>query len=124
MTAGRWLVILAGLVGFSGVLLAALGAHAVPGMEQPANYRSWQSASLLHLVHAVVVLVLGIHIARCPSRLLVVAAGLMLLGIVLFSGSIYARVAFDLEKTFNLAPMGGFALMLGWILLPCGVLRR
>ena len=124
MRAGRWLIALAALLGFSGVLLAALGSHAVPGMDQAANYRSWQSANMLHLVHAVVLLVLGTHALQQPSRLLLVPAGLIFLGILLFSGSIYARVALELESTFNLAPIGGFSLMLGWLLLPLGMRHR
>ena len=124
MNTGRWLIALAGLLGFSGVLLAALGSHAVPGMDQAANYRSWQSASVLHLVHAVLLLVLGIQALRKPSRLLLAAAVLILLGVLLFSGSIYVRIVFDLERTFNLAPTGGFLLMLGWLLIPLGLLRH
>lgn len=117
-------MVVAGLLGFTGVLLAALGSHAVPGMDVEANYRSWQSANVLHGVHAVVLLVLGVQAFKQPSRLLLATAGLMILGVVLFSGSIYARVAFDLERTFNLAPTGGFLLMLAWLLIPFCLRRR
>jgi uncharacterized membrane protein YgdD (TMEM256/DUF423 family) len=124
VTAARGLIVLAALAGFSGVLLAAIGAHAVPAVDEVANYRSWQSASLLHLLHAAVLLTLGMRVQRHPSRVLLAAATLMLLGVVLFSGSIYTRILLDLERSFNLAPVGGFALMLGWLLIPFGLLRR
>lgn len=122
--AGRAVIVIAGLAGFSGVVLAALGAHAVPGMELEANYRGWQSASVIHLVHAVALMSLGVRMERRPSGLLTAAAALMALGLLLFSGSVYARVALDLERTYNLAPAGGLMLMLAWLIIPLGLLRR
>ena len=123
MMGGRFVVILAGLTGFTRVVLAAIGAHAVPGMDDPANYRAWQSASLLHLVHSLVLLMVGIRLQQAPSRGLVLAAGMLFLGIVLFSGSIYARVALGIESTFNLAPTGGLLLMVAWLVMVFGWLR-
>jgi uncharacterized membrane protein YgdD (TMEM256/DUF423 family) len=105
---------LGAVLGLSGVVLAALGSHAVPGMEDGDSYRSWQAASLLHLVHAPVLLLLGLQLQSRPSRLLLAAAVAIFTGAALFSGSIYARVVFDLAGTLNLAPTGGLILMGGW----------
>jgi uncharacterized membrane protein YgdD (TMEM256/DUF423 family) len=124
MSSGRTIAVTACVMGFAGVVLAAVGAHAVPGVENAADHRSWQSASTLHLVHALALLVLGLEIGRRPSRLLHLAAGLFFFGIILFSGSIYARIAFGLDRTFNLAPFGGFLLMLAWLSAAAGLLRR
>ena len=115
--------LLGAVLGLSGVLLAALGSHAVPGMADPANYRSWQAASLLHLVHAVALLVLSVQLGRRPARPMQVSAVLMAAGVVLFSGSIYARVALDLGRTFNVAPLGGLLLMAGWCVCLYALLR-
>lgn len=118
MRSARIISALAGLLGFTGVLLAALGAHAVPGMNEMPTYQSWQSANVLHLVHAAVLLVLAIQLQRRPSSLLMASASLMFVGVVFFSGSIYLRILLDLSSTANLAPLGGFMLMAAWFSLP------
>ena len=123
MNTGRLAVLLAGVTGFLGVVLAAVGAHALPGMDDFSTYRAWQSASTLNLVHSLLLLIVGIRLLRRPSPLLSVGAGLLFLGIVLFSGSIYVRIAFELERTFNLAPTGGLLLMTAWVVVAIGLLR-
>ena len=65
----------------------------------------------------------GIRLQQAPSRGLLLAAGMLFLGIVLFSGSIYARVALGIESTFNLAPTGGLLLMVAWPMMVFGWLR-
>ncbi len=119
----RATAVLACLLGFTGVLLAALGAHAVPGMNELSTYQSWQSANILHLVHAAVLLILAIQLQRQPSRLLLVTAAMMFVGIALFSGSIYLRILLDLSGSANIAPLGGFMLMAAWLLLPLSLLK-
>lgn len=123
MTHGRWVMLAAGVTGLAGVVLAALGAHAVPGMDEPSNYRAWQSASTLHLAHSLLLLVLGMRLQQTPSSWLLLGAGMLLMGVVLFSGSIYARVAMGLDGTFNLAPAGGLFLMAPWVVVTVGLLR-
>lgn len=117
MTPGwKGIAILGGLLGLSGVVLAALGSHAIPGMDEPENYRNWHTASLLHLVHAPALLALAAVAQRHSPPLLRLASSLIMLGVVLFSGSIYVMVAYGLESTLNLAPAGGLVLVAGWLL--------
>jgi uncharacterized membrane protein YgdD (TMEM256/DUF423 family) len=119
----RLIAVLAVLIGFSGVLTAALGSHAVPGMDDPANYRSWQAASLLHLSHAPVLLVLAMSLRSRPERWVFWAACLMTLGVLTFSGSIYARLILSLPDTANVAPAGGMVLLAAWLMLMLAMLR-
>ena len=73
MTRGsRGLALLGGLLGLSGVVMAALGSHVVAdtGVPGPDRYRSWQAANLLHLLHAVTLLSLA-ALARETGRQLV-----------------------------------------------------
>ena len=107
MPGWKGIAVLGGLLGLSGVLLAALGSHAVPGMENPENGINWRTANLLQLVHAAVLLGLAALARTGASPLLRLAASLIMLGVVLFSGSLYVMVAYGLESTYNLAPAGG-----------------
>jgi uncharacterized membrane protein YgdD (TMEM256/DUF423 family) len=123
MAPGKGIAVLGGLLGLSGVILAALGSHAIPGMDVPENARNWWSANLIQLLHAPVLLALAALARDDSAPLLRHAASLLFLGIVLFSGSIYIMVAYSLDSTFHLAPAGGFVLMAGWLLAVIGFFR-
>ena len=113
----RGIAVLGSLAGLSGVVMAALGSHAVPAMDDPAVYQSWQSAVLIHLVHAAALLALAALAARRPSRLAAWAALLFTAGIVLFSGSLYLALLTANISLNVTAPLGGMALIAGWGLL-------
>ena len=123
MPGWKGIAVLGGLLGLSGVLLAALGSHAVPGMDDPENFNNWRTASLIHLTHAPALLALAALARSYASPMLRYAGSLIMLGVVLFSGSIYVMVAYGLGSTFNLAPAGGLVLMAGWLLAVIGIFR-
>lgn len=110
-------LLLAGLAGLSAVILAAAGGHLVSGLEDPAAYRSWQSANLIHIFHAVVLLVLAAINRNQASKVLWYAIVVFALGITLFSGSIYLSHLSSIENATKLAPAGGLMLMFGWVLI-------
>lgn len=121
MTRGaRGLALLGGLLGLSGVVMAALGSHVVvadAGAPGPDRYRSWQSANLLHLLHGVALLSLAAFAREAATRLWLLAGLAMALGVVLFSGSIYLSIWSGGAGTGGIAPIGGTVLMLGWLLV-------
>ena len=95
----------------------------VSGLEDPAVYRSWQSANLIHIFHAVVLLALAALNRNQASRLLWYAIVVFALGITVFSGSIYLSHLSNIESATKLAPAGGLMLMLGWVLIIFHALR-
>lgn len=105
-------LILAGLMGAAGIVLAAAGAHAVPGA-------GLDSAAYMLLFHAAALLAAaGLVQQRMlwrPLALAVLAAWLV--GAVLFSGDVAMR-AFTGHRLFAMAaPSGGIILILGWLAL-------
>ncbi len=103
-------IMLAGLLGASGVALGALAAHAV---SDPVAMASLERASTYQILHAVALLALsGVSI-----RLMGLARIVMLLGIIGFSGAIYAKYLLGLPLLGKLAPTGGTALIVSWLLV-------
>jgi uncharacterized membrane protein YgdD (TMEM256/DUF423 family) len=104
------LLVLAGLMGASGIMLAAAGAHAAPGV-------GLDSAAYMLLFHATAIigaaaLIQNGMLWRAPA-LVVLAA--WVLGALLFSGDIALR-AFAGQRLFPMAaPSGGIILILGWL---------
>lgn len=106
------LVLLAGLMGASGVVLAAAGAHAEPDA-------GLQAAAYMLLFHAAAVLggAALIEKSALPRPLALAALAAWVVGAVLFSGDITLR-AFAGHRLFPLAaPSGGIILIAGWLML-------
>ena len=98
---------------FLAVALGAFGAHALKGTLQANGMADvWNKAVLYHFVHAIALLVL----ATLPvaSR---AASALLLAGIVIFSGSLYALALTNIRLLGAITPIGGLCFLAGWIWL-------
>ena len=97
----------AGVVGFLGVALGAFGAHGLKGTVPDEMLDVWKTGVLYHLVHAVFLLVVT---APWPRRL-------ALVGIGLFSGSLYAMTLSGVKVLGAITPLGGLCFLAAWALL-------
>ena len=104
---------IAAISGFFGVLFGAFGAHFLRGLlEQSGTVKIWQTAVLYHLVHVVVLLVLSGW--RPIPRL---AYYLILIGVMVFSGSLYALALTNFKWFGAITPLGGIGMLSGWLAL-------
>jgi uncharacterized membrane protein YgdD (TMEM256/DUF423 family) len=113
----RALVALACLAGLLGVALSAAAAH-IPGAD------SLKTAAQFLLFHAPAILALiGFGAAGVVrAGLARVAAGLLVLGLILFCGDLAIRTWLQRPLFPMAAPTGGFALMGGWLAgMLCGL---
>ncbi len=104
---------LAALSALIAVAAGAFGAHALKESVEPARLAAFETAARYQIFHALAVLVLELH-ARTHARL-VHASSLMLLGTVLFSGSLYALVLSGQRMFGMITPLGGFVWLLAWL---------
>lgn len=114
----RLIVCCASILGVTGVILGAFGAHALKEHLLAVNrLEAWETATLYHLLHAVALLGLGAvsHSGRLP--LLKAVCWCWVLGVVLFSGSIYGLALTGLKVLGPITPIGGLFLITGWALL-------
>ncbi len=108
---------MAGLAGASGVGLGAFGAHLLAARLTPADLASFETGARYQMLHAVALLGLAAWIERHPAPRLAWAARALGLGIVVFSGSLYALVLTGHRWLGAVTPIGGVALIIGWILV-------
>lgn len=106
--------LLAGLAGASAVLFGAFGAHALRDVLDPAHRELWHTAVEYHAWHALA-LVLAVGLGHGRAGRCAVSA--FALGIVLFSGSLYALALGAPRWTGIITPIGGVAFVTGWIAL-------
>lgn len=111
--------VLAGL----GVAAGAFGAHLLKDTLTPADLEIWRSAASYQMYHALALLVVGRLLTRHPSRLLRGSCWLFILGILLFSGSLYLLAISGRPEIGAVTPFGGVAFLGGWVCLAVGVAR-
>jgi len=101
------------------VALGAFGAHALKGRLSPEMLGVWQTAVQYHFWHALALLFTGYQTLNGWGT----AAGwLFIAGLVLFSGSLYALALGAPRGLGVVTPLGGVALLLGWIALAASFL--
>jgi uncharacterized membrane protein YgdD (TMEM256/DUF423 family) len=106
--------LLAGIAGASAVLCGAFGAHALRGVLDPVHRELWHTAVEYHAWHALaLVLAAGLGHGRAGRG----AVSAFALGIVLFSGSLYALALGAPRWIGIITPIGGVAFVVGWIAL-------
>ncbi|MCF6225884.1 MAG: DUF423 domain-containing protein [Xanthomonadales bacterium] len=116
-------VIIAALLGASAVLAGAFGAHGLKAILTPAQLVTWKMASFYQLVHAVLLMALAAS-ALIELKSFRLASKVLLLGIVLFSGSLYLLLLIGIKFLAILTPIGGVLLVAGWLLLAFAALRN
>jgi uncharacterized membrane protein YgdD (TMEM256/DUF423 family) len=105
------------------VIAGAYGAHAFKAQASAAQAATFQTAVQYHMFHALGLLLIGVIAAVRPgSTLLVWAGAMMLAGIVLFCGSLYGG-ALTGYRLSAVAPFGGTAFIVAWLLLAVAALR-
>ena len=114
MSGSRSWLVLAALVGASGLAIGAGGAHAWRSQIVPEYLPTFETGVRYQLIHAVALLALALQAGRLRIAL---PALLFTLGVLLFSGSLYA-LALGAPTHFGIVtPFGGVALLLGWLSL-------
>jgi uncharacterized membrane protein YgdD (TMEM256/DUF423 family) len=111
----HWLV-LAGFFGLTATMLGAYGAHglAATGIA-PSLLAAFNTAVQYQFFHALALLVLGLCGVR--GKVITFAGAVFVLGILGFSGSIYAMVLLGSKGLGLITPAGGLCFMLGWAAL-------
>jgi len=113
-----------GLAALVAVALGAFGAHALKGRLSPELLTVWHTAVEYHLFHALGLLAIGLVAAQlAESTPLKWSGWLMLAGIVLFSGSLYALALTGVRWLGAVTPAGGTAFLAAWALFVIAILR-
>ncbi len=121
----RRFFVMGALLALVGVGIGAFGAHGLRAhfAANPNLEATFQTASDYHLIHALALLGVAWAVERWNHRLLVWGGYLLVLGAILFSGSLYLFSIANMRAMGAVAPLGGLALLAGWACLALGVWR-
>ena len=138
----RNFLVIAAIFGATGVMLGAFGAHGLRELLTAERMETYQTAVTYQMWHALALLgvaIVGAHfsarpqedspvgasVARDPkpSRWLRISAYALTLGTFIFSGSLYLLVLLDLPILGAITPIGGVAMIIGWLALAYAALQ-
>lgn len=125
------IVALGAVLGGLAVGIGAFGAHGLQGKVTPDMLNVFEIGVRYQMYHALALVLLGLFAGRGPSPLplevppgVAPAAWLFLVGIVLFSGSLYVLVLSGTKWLGAVTPLGGVAFIVGWVLFARAALLR
>ncbi len=97
--------------------LGAFGSHALKGKLTEYYLDVYKTAVMYHMIHALGLLAIG-RVSTITSDPKVNVAGIfLLLGIVLFSGSLYVLSLTGIKWLGAITPLGGVSFIVGWVIL-------
>ncbi|MDA1121775.1 MAG: DUF423 domain-containing protein [Bacteroidetes bacterium] len=121
----KFILIAAAISGVLAVMVGAFGAHALHELlESNQRLATFETASQYHFYHSIALLIIGYYLKRRPSDVLNCSAISMLVGIIVFSGSLYLLSITNQTILGAVAPIGGVLLIIGWGLLAFGIWKR
>lgn len=128
---GKWALVTGSVLAGLGVALGAFGAHGLKKYVAAETVGTFQTGVQYQMYHAFALLIVGILSERFANSSQMAWAGwAFLIGILLFSGSLYALVALKATQKVGLGgigiitPIGGLFFIAGWILLALAVMKK
>lgn len=113
----RSFLMLAAFFGFTGVALGAFAAHGLKGRLSAEYLAIFHTGVTYQLVHTLALLGVALLATHIPGRIVTWAGVSFVVGILLFSGSLYLLTLTGISKLGIITPFGGVAFLIGWLCL-------
>ena len=119
----RLIIILGALIAGSAVLFGAFGAHGLKTRISIEDLNIFETAVRYQMYHALGILIFGVMGYFIPHETLITPAWFLIAGVIIFSGSLYLMI-FTQERWLGaITPIGGFFLVIGWILFTINIYK-
>ncbi|MCL4112718.1 UNVERIFIED_CONTAM: hypothetical protein GTU68_052165 [Idotea baltica] len=117
-----WLL-LSSFFGFSAIVLGAFAAHALKKILTDEQQAIFHTATYYQMIHSLALFGIALLSLYVPGRIVNIAGLSFLLGIILFSGSLYLLTLTGCSKLGIITPVGGIAFLVGWFCLGLAALQ-
>lgn len=108
---------LGSVFGATGVMLGAFAAHGLRARLEPDLLAVFETGARYQVFHALALLGVAWAANRWPGGATTLAGWALAAGVVVFSGSLYALALTGIRGLGAITPIGGVALIVGWIAL-------
>lgn len=111
-------------LGALSVMIGAFGAHALKNsLENTGRLETFETAVKYQFYHVLALLLVGLLMTKFDHKFLNYAGYSFIIGIIIFSGSLYILCLTNVGKWGAVTPIGGVFLIAGWALLFMGILK-
>jgi uncharacterized membrane protein YgdD (TMEM256/DUF423 family) len=122
------MIAIAAVLGAVAIALGAFGAHGLKKLIEPESIAVFETGVKYQMYHALFLLFTGV-VPFVSDKAKKAILWLVVTGVVFFSGSIYflacnSLFSFDFKKIGFITPIGGFLLILAWLVLFLHIIRR
>jgi uncharacterized membrane protein YgdD (TMEM256/DUF423 family) len=118
-------LLLGALCAFTGVAFGAFGAHGLKAIISPEMLAVYQTGVTYQMWHALGLITIALLQQSSPAaKLLIWGSNLMFIGILLFSGSLYALAIFDIKALGIITPFGGVCFLIAWVLVAVYAVKK
>jgi len=116
-------IIIGALLSALGIALGAFGSHSLKTKLNPEELVIYDIATRYLMYHAIGIISLGILAYNVPESVVAMPIIIMLIGIVLFSGSLYLISINGYTTLGIITPFGGTAFIVSWVLLAINIFK-
>ena len=120
----RTFLLLGAIAGFTGVTLGAFGAHALRARLSSEMLAVFETGVRYQMYHALALVATAVLMTQIDGWLITAAGWSFVVGIVLFSGSLYILSLTGITLLGAVTPLGGLAFLLGWAFLAIAAAAR
>jgi uncharacterized membrane protein YgdD (TMEM256/DUF423 family) len=113
----------ASIFAMASVILGAFGAHALKEFLSEQSLTSFQTATTYMMTHAIALFIVGMMYRHYKKKTMIWSGNFFVMGIIMFSGSIYLRIMLSYlgyEKLVivnGITPFGGLMFIFGWLMM-------
>jgi uncharacterized membrane protein YgdD (TMEM256/DUF423 family) len=119
----RTFFVLGSLLAFVAVGLGAFGAHSLQGTFAPGMADVYETGVKYQFYHSLAMFAVAFALTQWPRSSAAIAGWLFLVGIILFSGSLYLLSITGTRTLGIITPFGGLAFLAGWLVLAWSAFR-
>lgn len=119
----QFFLMVAAFLGATGVMLGAFAAHGLKSRLSATLLSAFETGVTYQFYHTLALLVVALWLKQTHSVWLVASGYFWLVGVLLFSGSLYALALTGVKWLGPITPLGGLMFILGWVSLLVGAVK-
>ena len=117
-------LIVSGISGALSVAIGAFGAHGLKAFLEANNrLETFETAVKYQFYHTFALMFVGLLMSQFATKSLQLAGGFFIIGILIFSGSLYLLCAIGIKWLGAITPIGGLFFIAGWLMLAFALLK-
>lgn len=117
-------LIIASILGFLAVAIGAIGAHALKNiLESVGKIEQFETANRYHWYHTFAIIACFLLFQQTQNSFYSLSSWFFIVGILLFSGSLYAYSLTGIKVFAHITPVGGLTYLVAWALMLVGIVK-